>query len=297
HVIAMIEFLDDAVLRSMIDERFILEHRARALTPDRPTIRGAAQNPDVFFQERERANPFYSTCPGIVQQAMDRFERITGRRYSIFEYEGDPEAERVIVLMGSGCETVQETARYLNAKNEKVGVVKVRLFRPFDTKAFLKVLPPTVRAVAVLDRTKEPGAIGDPLYLDCSAAVDEGIANGWISFSRPKVVGGRYGLSSKEFTPAMAKSVYENLAEAHPKNHFTIGIRDDVSGSSLDFDPGFSIEPDSTVRALFYGLGSDGTVGANKNSVKIVGENTGLYVQGYFVYDSKKSGASTVSHL
>jgi pyruvate-ferredoxin/flavodoxin oxidoreductase len=291
HEISKIDVLTDDVLRDMVDETRVLEHRARALSPDHPVVRGTAQNPDVFFQARETVNPFYMACPEIVQQIMDRFAELTGRRYNLFEYHGAPDATRVIVLMGSGCEAAHETVEFLNRKNEKVGVLKVRLYRPFDAQRFVEALPKTVRSIAVLDRTKEPGAGGEPLYLDCVNALYEQGRN------EVRTVGGRYGLSSKEFTPAMVKAIFENLAQDPPKNHFTIGINDDVSHTSLDFDAGFSIEPDNVVRAQFYGLGSDGTVGANKESIKIIGEKTDYFAQGYFVYDSKKSGAITISHL
>lgn len=298
HEIATIELLSDDDLRAMLDDRLIFEHRARALSPDNPFIRGTAQNPDVYFQARETVNPYYLECPAIVQSVMDDFARLTGRQYHLFEYYGAPDAERVIVLMGSGAETAHETVDYLTARGEKVGVLKVRLYRPFDNQRFVEALPATTKAIAVLDRTKEPGSGGEPMYLDCVNALVEGQTNGWGQFQNmPKVVGGRYGLSSKEFTPAMVKAVFDNLAEATPKNHFTVGINDDVTHTSLPYDPDFSTEPDNVVRALFYGLGSDGTVGANKNSIKIIGENTDNYAQGYFVYDSKKSGAMTVSHL
>ncbi len=291
HEINKISLLSDADLFDMIDDELIAEHRRRALSPENPFVRGTAHNPDTFFQARETVNPFYTACPAIVQQAMDRFAEITGRQYRLFEYHGAPDAERVIVVIGSGSETVQETVAALNAQGERVGVLKVRLYRPFDVGAFLSALPPSAERIAVLDRTKEPGSIGEPLYLDCITSLHEG-----RRFT-PTVVGGRYGLSSKEFTPAMVKAVFDNLAQDEPKNHFTIGIQDDVSGTSLDYDPDYSIEPDDTVRAVFYGLGSDGTVGANKNSIKIIGENTPNYAQGYFVIDSKKSGSMTVSHL
>src|SRR6266508_2970339 len=291
HEISKIDILPDDVLRAMIDEARVIEHRARALSPDNPVIRGTAQNPDVYFQARETVNPFYALCPGIVQQAMDRFAQVTGRRYASFEYHGPTDAERVIVLMGSGCEAVHETVDFLATQNEKVGVVKVRLYRPFDAKAFVNTLPMTVRSIAVLDRTKEPGSGGEPLYLDCVNALYE------QDRSDLRMVGGRYGLSSKEFTPPMIKAVFDNLAEASPKNHFTVGIDDDLSHTSLPFDPAFSIEPDEVVRAQFFGLGADGTVGANKESIKIIGENTDHFAQGYFVYDSKKAGAMTISHL
>ncbi|HLU11311.1 MAG TPA: pyruvate:ferredoxin (flavodoxin) oxidoreductase, partial [Oceanobacillus sp.] len=251
------------------------------------------QNPDVYFQARETVNPFYAACPDIVQQAMDKFAQITGRQYQLYEYYGAPDADRVIVLMGSGCETAHETIDYLNAQGEKVGVLKVRLYRPFDMRRFVEALPATVQKIAVLDRTKEPGSAGEPLYLDVVTALYEEKVDG----QPPVVVGGRYGLASKEFTPAMVKAVFDNLAQPKPKNHFTVGIYDDVTNTSLDYDPEFSIEPDNVVRAVFYGLGSDGTVGANKNSIKIIGENTPNYAQGYFVYDSKKSGSLTISHL
>jgi pyruvate-ferredoxin/flavodoxin oxidoreductase len=292
HEIQKVQLLEDSHLKAMIDEDLILAHRSRALTPDRPVLRGTAQNPDVYFQARETVNPFYNHCPNIVQEAMDEFAKLTGRNYKLYEYHGVPDAERVVVLMGSGCEAVHETVDYLNNQGEKVGVLKVRLYRPFDVKRFVEALPETVKAIAVLDRTKEPGSAGEPLYLDVVNAIHEQ----W-HFQHPKIVGGRYGLSSKEFNPAMIKGVFNNLALDRPKNHFTIGINDDLSHTSLDYDRNFSIEPDSVVRAMFYGLGSDGTVGANKNSIKIIGEETDNYAQGYFVYDSKKSGAVTVSHL
>jgi pyruvate-ferredoxin/flavodoxin oxidoreductase len=275
----------------------VLAHRQRALTPDRPVVRGTAQNPDVYFQARETVNRYYTACPALVQQAMDEFGALTGRHYRIFDYVGDPAAERVLVLMGSGAEAAHETVDALNQTGEKVGVLKVRLYRPFDTQAFIQALPKTVRAIAVLDRTKEPGSPGEPLYLDVVHAIHEGFSSGDPNRPRPQVVGGRYGLSSKEFTPAMVKGVFDNLAQPQPQNHFTIGIQDDVTHTSLDYDPNFTTESDRVVRAIFYGLGSDGTVGANKNSIKIIGEDTDNYAQGYFVYDSKKSGSVTVSHL
>ena len=298
HELAKIEELEDADLRALLDEDLIQAHRARALTPDHPVIRGTAQNPDAFFQAREAANPFYAACPAIVQMMMDRFGDRTGRRYRLFDYTGHPEAERVIVLMGSGAETVEETVDWMAARGEKVGVLRVRLYRPFSIPDFISVLPRTVRTLAVLDRTKEPGAPGDPLYLDVITALREAREEGMSAFlSEPRVVAGRYGLSSKEFNPAMVKAVFDQMMEERPKNHFTIGIYDDVSHSSLPYDAGFDIEPGDVVRSVFYGLGSDGTVGANKNSIKIIGEETGLEAQGYFVYDSKKAGAVTVSHL
>ncbi len=292
HEVNKIEPLDDAVLRAMMNDELIRQHRARGLTPDAPVMRGTAQNPDVYFQARESVNLFYQACPAIVQQTMDEFAQLTGRQYRLYEYEGHPEAERVIVIMGSGAETVAETAVHLATLGEKVGVLKVRLYRPFDIASFITTLPATTKAIAVLDRTKEPGSSGEPMYLDVVSAMVEQ----W-SGSLPKIIGGRYGLSSKEFTPGMVKAVYDELAKEQPKNHFTIGINDDLSHTSLPWDKQFSIEPDGMVRAVFYGLGSDGTVGANKNSIKIIGEETDNHAQGYFVYDSKKSGAVTVSHL
>ncbi|BAZ38324.1 pyruvate flavodoxin/ferredoxin oxidoreductase domain-containing protein [Calothrix sp. NIES-4101] len=304
HEVQKVELLQDDDLKALIDEELIIAHRQRALTPDRPVLRGTAQNPDVYFQSREGANPYYDACPGIVQEAMDEFGLRTSRYYKIYEYYGASDAERVIVIMGSGCETVHETVDYLNTQGEKVGVVKVRLYRPFDVRRFVEVLPDTVKSIAVLDRTKEPGSAGEPLYLDVVTAIHEE----WLknkgrreeisnSFSFPKIIGGRYGLSSKEFTPAMVLSVFANLLSEVPQNHFTVGIHDDVSYTSLPYDSNFSIESDRVVRAMFYGLGADGTVGANKNSIKIIGEGTNNYAQGYFVYDSKKSGSMTVSHL
>ncbi len=298
HEVQKIEMLTEADLRALIDDKLIAENRKRAMTPDHPVLRGTAQNPDAFFQAREACNPFYAACPDIVQQAMDDFAKLVGRAYKLFEYVGAPDAEHVIVLMGSGCEAVHEAVEYLNQRGAKLGLVKVRLYRPFDGKRFVEALPRSVKAVAVLDRTKEPGAAGEPLYQDCVAAILEGMTNGWGNLKMlPKVVGGRYGLSSKEFTPAMVKAVFDNLAAGQPKNHFTVGITDDVAHTSLPVDHEFSTEPDNVIRALFYGLGADGTVGANKNSIKIIGEGTDNFAQGYFVYDSKKSGSMTVSHL
>ncbi|MGK7952118.1 MAG: pyruvate:ferredoxin (flavodoxin) oxidoreductase [Xenococcaceae cyanobacterium] len=293
HEIQKIELLEEEDLRSPIDDELILAHRARGLTPDRPVLRGTAQNPDVYFQARESVNPFYNDCPDIVQQLMDKFGELTGRHYRLYEYHGAADAERVIVLMGSGCEAVHETVDYLTERGEKVGVLKVRLYRPWDARSLVEALPKTVQKIAVLDRTKEPGSSGEPLYLDVVNAIVENFEG----TSLPKMVGGRYGLSSKEFNPAMIKGIFDHLNQDKPKNHFTVGIKDDLSHTSLDYDPEFSTEPDSVVRAMFYGLGSDGTVGANKNSIKIIGEETDNYAQGYFVYDSKKSGAVTVSHL
>ncbi|MFN0006688.1 MAG: pyruvate:ferredoxin (flavodoxin) oxidoreductase, partial [Planctomycetota bacterium] len=298
HEVARIEVLPDETLRAMIDEEAVLAHRGRALTPDRPVLRGTAHNPDTYFQAREAANAYYDACPGLVRAAMDRFAELTGRRYSLYEYAGHPEAQRVIVIMGSGAETAHEAVAWLAARGEKVGVLKVRLYRPFVVRDFAAALPKSVRALAVLDRTKEPGSIGEPMYLDVLAALREARDEGWLAPDfDPKVVGGRYGLSSKEFTPAMVKAVLDEIGKPRPRTHFTVGIVDDVTHLSLPFDAGFDIEPDSLVRALFYGLGSDGTVGANKNSIKIIGEETENHAQGYFVYDSKKSGAVTISHL
>jgi len=298
HEVQKIEMLTEADLRALIDDQLLAENRTRAMSPDHPVLRGTAQNPDAFFQAREACNPFYAACPDIVQQAMDDFAKQVGRAYKLFEYFGAPDAEHVVVLMGSGCEAAHETVDYLNARGAKLGLVKVRLYRPFDSKRFVEALPRSVKTIAVLDRTKEPGAAGEPLYQDCVAAILEGMANRWGNLKwLPKVVGGRYGLSSKEFTPAMVKAVFDNLAAEKPKTHFTVGINDDVFHSSLPLDHNFSTEPDDVIRALFYGLGADGTVGANKNSIKIIGEGTENFAQGYFVYDSKKSGSMTVSHL
>jgi len=298
-----IEQLTDAEIRAMIDDELVRQHRSRSLSPDRPVLRGSAQNPDVFFQARETINPFYAACPDIVQKAMDKFAQVVGRKYGLFDYTGAPDAERVIVLMGSGAETASETAKFLTERGEKVGVLNVHLYRPFSVKHFLGALPPSVKVIAVLDRAKEPGAAGEPLYQDVVTSINEGLAEGSVPYAQfanrpyPRVIGGRYGLSSKEFTPAMVKGVFDEMLKAEPKNHFTIGIVDDVSHTSLDYDPSFFIEMPDTVRCVFWGLGADGTVGANKNSIKIIGEETENYAQGYFVYDSKKSGSVTVSHL
>ncbi len=298
HEVNKIEMLNEDDMRSLINMDRIIEHRQRALSPDHPVLRGTAQNPDVFFQMREAANSYYDVAPAKVQAVMDKFAEVVGRSYRLFDYVGAPDAERVIVVMGSGAEVAHETVDYLNARGEKVGLLKVRLYRPFCVKSFMEALPSTVKKIAVLDRTKESGAIGEPLYLDVVTALNEGLKLGYGKVKNaPTVVGGRYGLSSKEFTPTMVKAVYDNLKKPEPKDHFTIGINDDVTHTSLEYDAAFSTEPDSVVRALFYGLGADGTVGANKNSIKIIGENTDNYSQGYFVYDSKKSGAMTVSHL
>jgi len=296
HEINVIEPVGDDVLRTMIDDHLVRAHRERALSPDHPVLRGSAQNPDVFFQAREAANPFYAITPSVVQWTMDRFGELTGRGYHLFDYSGHPEAERVIVQMGSGVGAVQETIERLTAAGERVGVLQVRLFRPFSSQAFAAALPRTAKALAVLDRTKEPGAPGEPLYQDVVTALTEEVVAGRFP-AMPRVIGGRYGLSSKEFDPPMAKAVFDELAKPAPKNHFTVGIYDDVSHTSLDVDRSFSTEPDDVVRAVVYGLGADGTVSANKSSVKIIGGATDLFAQGYFVYDSKKAGALTVSHL
>ena len=296
HEVQKMEMLSDDVIRAMMPDDLIAAHRARALSPDRPVIRGTAQNPDVYFQGRETVNPFYARTPAIVQQCMDDFAKLTGRAYRIMEYHGAPDADRIIVQMGSACETTGETVKYLSAQGQKVGLLIVRLYRPFAVESFLAALPKTVRSIAVLDRTKEPGAAGEPLYQDVLTALGEALSSGARN-SMPRVIGGRYGLSSKEFTPAMVKAVFDELSQPSPKNHFTVGIRDDVSNTSLEVDASFMIEPDSVVRAMFFGLGADGTVGANKNSIKIIGEETEMFAQGYFVYDSKKAGSRTVSHL
>jgi pyruvate-ferredoxin/flavodoxin oxidoreductase len=298
HEVSKIEELSDDDLRQMLDESQIFAHRGRGLTPDRPVLRGTAQNPDVFFQAREAANGFYDACPGIVEKTMKQLGEITGRHYQLFDYAGAPDAERLIVIMGSGAETVHETVDAMTARGEKVGVLKVRLYRPFARAAFLAALPKTVRSIAVLDRTKEPGATGDPLYQDVTTALAEAQAEGVSPFAQPpRIVAGRYGLSSKEFTPAMVKGVFDEIAKSAPKRKFTIGIVDDVTHLSLPWDPSFRTESADVSGSVFYGLGADGTVGANKNSIKIVGQHTDLYAQGYFVYDSKKSGAMTISHL
>ncbi len=289
HEVSKVEMLTDDDIRAMIDDELVQAHRARGLSPDRPVLRGTAQNPDVFFQAREAANLYYEKAPEIVQRAMDKFASIVGRHYHLFDYVGAPDAERVLVMMGSGAETAHETVDFLTAKGEKVGLLKVRLYRPFSVKHFLEALPKSVKTIAVLDRTKESGSTGEPLYLDVVAAM-KGRCD-------VKIFGGRYGLSSKDFTAAMVKAVFDEAAKLEPKNSFTIGIDDDVSYTSLPYDPSFSTEDPKAVRCLFYGLGADGTVGANKNSIKIIGEDTPNYAQGYFVYDSKKSGSMTVSHL
>ena len=298
HEVTRVSMLSDDALRSMIDEKYVRAHRERGLTPDRPVIRGTAQNPDTFFQAREACNGFYDACPSIVEGVMDRFARLTDRRYALFDYFGHPEADRVIVLMGSAGGAVRETVDWCNARGERTGVVVVRLYRPFASRALIEALPGSVRTIAVLDRTKEPGAPGEPLFLDVQSAVHEAARDGTFqSTAGPAVIGGRYGLSSKEFTPAMARSVLEEMKQPAPRRRFTLGIVDDVTHLSLDVDEDFALESEGNTRALFFGLGSDGTVGANKNSIKILGEETDLNVQGYFVYDSRKAGAVTVSHL
>ncbi len=296
HEIAKIEQLTFEDIRSMIDEDLVLAYRSRRLTPDNPVMRGTAQNPDVYFQARETVNPFYNACPGIVQKTMDKFAALTGRQYRLFEYYGHPQADRVIVLMGSAAETCQDTVDKLMGLNYKIGFIKVRLYRPFAIEQFIRALPLTVKTVCVLDRTKEPGSSGEPLYLDVVNAIVESKTEGKFPHI-PKITGGRYGLSSKEFTPAMVKGTYDEMAKPNSKNHFTVGINDDLSLTSIDYDESFIIESTSGVRAIFYGLGADGTVSANKNSIKIIGESTPMYAQGYFVYDSKKAGSGTVSHL
>jgi pyruvate-ferredoxin/flavodoxin oxidoreductase len=298
HEVNKIEMLNEEDMRALIDMDRVLEHRQRALSPDHPVLRGTAQNPDVYFQAREAVSPFYAACPGKVQAIMDKFAEVVGRSYHLFDYVGAPDATQALVIMGSGAEVAHETVDVSLAAGQKVGLLKVRLYRPFSVKHFLRALPSTVQTITVLDRTKEAGAPGDPLYLDVVNAIQEGLkAREGRSVAPTVILGGRYGLSSKEFTPGMVKAVYDNGAPGQQKDHFVIGIEDDVSHSSLTFDPEFSTESQDSVRAMFYGLGADGTVGANKNSIKIIGENTANYAQGYFVYDSKKSGAMTVSHL
>jgi pyruvate-ferredoxin/flavodoxin oxidoreductase len=298
HEYTKIEELPAEIVRAMIDDTLVIAHRNRALTPDRPSIKGTAQNPDVYFQGREAVNGFYTACPAIVQKAMDKFAGLTGRKYGLFEYFGAPDAERVVMTMGSSTETVHEVVDALVAKGEKVGMVKVRLFRPLDVAAMVASLPRTVKAIATLDRTKEPGSLGEPLYLDVRTAIGEAMGSSNPPFAKyPKIAGGRYGLGSKEFSPRMVKAVFDNLSSAEPKNHFTVGINDDVTGTSLPPDSSFNLEDKGVFNAMFYGLGSDGTVGANQNTIKIIGENTENFAQGYFVYDSRKAGSLTTSHL
>jgi pyruvate-ferredoxin/flavodoxin oxidoreductase len=291
HELNVIDLVDDETVRALVPDELVRAHRERSLSPDRPVLRGSAQNPDVFFQAREAASPYYAAVPGIVGGTMQRFAELTGRRYSLFDYVGAADAERVVVVMGSAAGALEEAVEALNLRGERVGLVKVRLYRPFSAPDLVAALPETTRSIAVLDRTKDPAAVGEPLYQDVVAALAEQLDR------PPRVIGGRYGLASKEFTPSMAAAVYGELASVTPRRHFTVGIRDDVSGSSLDVDTSFRTEPEGVVRAVFFGLGSDGTVGANKNSVKIIAERTGLHAQGYFVYDSKKAGSTTVSHL
>src|SRR5574340_190162 len=299
HEVAKVEQVPLEVVREMIDDKLVFAHRNRALTPDHPVIRGTAQNPDVYFQARETVNSYYNAMPGIVQKAMDKFAKLTGRQYHLYDYVGAPDAERVAILMGSGADAAEETVEHLTAHGEKVGIVKVRLYRPFASDEFLKTIPVTAKHIAVLDRNKEPGADGEPLYKDVVTAIAEAFTAGKSKFTiMPRVVGGRYGLSSKEFTPGMIKGVFDELKKDQPKNHFTIGIIDDLTHTSLDWDANLRTDAgEGVMRCMFYGLGSDGTVGANKNTIKIMGEETDLYAQGYFVYDSKKAGAATISHL
>ena len=299
HEVSKITMIEADVVRELIDDELVAAHRQRALSPEHPVLRGSSQNPDVYFQARESVNPWYDNMPAIVQSVMDQFAGLTGRQYKLFDYIGHADAERVIILMGSGAETVQETVEYLNTQGEKIGLIKVRLYRPFDADALLDAIPTSTQKIAVLDRTKEPGADGEPLYKDILSAVAQDVCAEQRRFkSMPRIIGGRYGLSSKEFTPAMVKAVFDELKQTAPKNHFTIGIHDDVGNTSLTWDPDFRTDAnDKTMQAIFYGLGSDGTVSANKNSIKIIGESTDQHAQGYFVYDSKKSGAVTVSHL
>jgi len=298
HEVNKVTLLSDDEIRAMIDDDLVVAHRRRGLNPDNPFIRGTAQNPDVYFQARETVNPFYARTPVIVEKAMDKFAEVTGRRYGLFDYFGAADAERVVVLMGSGAEAARETVEYLLAQGEKVGAIQVHLYRPFSAEHFLPALPASTRMVVVLDRCKEAGSIGEPLYQDVLTVLNEANAAGTLpTQAMPRVIGGRYGLSSKEFTPAMVKGVLDESAKDKPKNHFTVGIVDDVSATSIDYDPTFDIEPDSVIRAMFFGLGADGTVGANKNTIKIIGEDPEFHAQGYFVYDSKKSGSQTVSHV
>ncbi len=298
HEVQKIEEVSFEDMSAMIDDDLVIAHRKRGLTPDRPSIRGTSQNPDVYFQGRETVNKYYDAAPDIVQKAMDKFAGIVGRQYRLFDYLGDPDAERIIVVMGSAAEVALNTVNTLNARGEKLGIVLVRLYRPFDINAFSESLPSSVKSIAVLDRTKEPGAVGEPLYLDVRTAIGEMMDKGISKLQGyPRIIGGRYGLGSKDFTPAMVKAIFDNLSQDKPKNHFTIGIKDDVCNTSLEHDESFDIGEKGEFRSLFYGLGADGTVGANKNTIKIIGQETDNYSQAYFVYDSKKSGATTVSHL
>ena len=298
HEVQKVEEINFDQMRQMIDDELVLAHRKRALSPDRPQISGTSQNPDVYFQGRETVNKYYQAVPQIVEETMRKLEKIVGRKYNLFDYVGAPDAEKIIIIMGSGAETVHETVEYLVSKGQKVGVLKIRLFRPFSNRHFMAAIPKTVKKIAVLDRTKEPGSLGEPLYLDVRTGIGEAMSDKYAPFADyPLVVGGRYGLGSKEFTPSMAKAVFDNLDAKEPKNHFTVGINDDVTNSSLAVDDSFIVPQEGLYTAMFYGLGSDGTVGANKNSIKIIGDLTDNYAQGYFVYDSKKAGAKTVSHL
>ena len=298
HELQKITTLSDEDIRTLIDDDLVRKHRRRGMNPDNPFIRGTAQNPDAFFQARESVNPYYLATPDLVQDSMDEFAEQVGRQYKLFDYVGHPEAERVIVMMGSGSETAHETVNYLANKDEKVGLLKIRLYRPFSIDYFLNALPKSVKAITALDRTKEPGATGDPLYLDVVNAIREATRRKEAPFEHePVITGGRYGLSSKEFNPAMVKGVFDELGREVPKNYYTVGINDDLTHTHINYDPEYDIEPDDVTRAVFWGLGSDGTVGANKNSIKIIGEETDMHAQGYFVYDSKKAGARTISHL
>ncbi len=296
HEVSKVELIPEETIRAMISDELVIAHRGRAMNPDHPVVRGTAQNPDVYFQGRETVNQYYNATPGIVQKAMDKLAEMTGRSYKLFDYHGAADAENVVVLMGSGVGPVYETVDHLNANGAKLGVINVHLYRPFSADHLIEALPETVKNVAVLDRTKEPGSLGEPLYMDVLGGLAEGVASGKLA-AMPRVIGGRYGLSSKEFTPAMVHGIFEELKKDAPKNHFTVGIIDDVTHTNIEFDSSFVIEPDNVVRAMFYGLGADGTVGANKNSIKIIGTETDNFAQGYFVYDSKKSGSQTVSHL
>jgi pyruvate-ferredoxin/flavodoxin oxidoreductase len=296
--VSKVELLSNEDMKEMIDEDLVRAHRARALSPDNPVIRGTSHNPDTFFQAKETINQYYNACPDIVEEMMNKFEKVVGRKYELFQYVGSPDAERIIIIMGSGAETTEETVDYLTKKGEKVGVLKVRLYRPFSVKHFISSLPKSVKSIAVLDRTKEPGAVGEPLYLDVTTAITYAFTNGMLKMDKmPKIIGGIYGLSSKEFKPSMAKAVFDELKKSTPMNRFTVGIKDDVTHQSLDYDPDFFIEPTNRTRAVFFGLGSDGTVSANKSSIKIIGEETKYYAQGFFYYDSKKAGSLTLSHL
>ncbi|PIU20828.1 MAG: pyruvate:ferredoxin (flavodoxin) oxidoreductase, partial [Elusimicrobia bacterium CG08_land_8_20_14_0_20_59_10] len=296
HELNMVEALSHETMRSMLSEKLIAEHKSRSLNPEHPVVRGTAQNPDVFFQSREACNKFYAAAPTMVKEAMGQFEKLTGRKYGLFDYVGAPDADRVVVVMASGADVVEDSVNHLVKTGAKVGVLKVRLYRPYSEVDFIKSLPKTVKSIAVLDRTKEPGSLGEPLYQDVVTACAGAYKAGALK-ELPLIVGGRYGLGSKEFTPAMAKAALDNLSAKKPMNGFTVGIKDDVTNLSLEYDDKFTTEPADTFRALFFGLGSDGTVGANKNTIKIISEETGQYAQGYFVYDSKKAGSMTVSHV